>query len=57
MLLQVLLAHPPVLAEGLLRHLDLQVGNHVISVHRVSQVVLHALPSFPRCVRAHNFVW
>ena len=57
MLLQVLLAHPSVLAEGLLRHLDLQVGNQVISVLRVSQVVLHALPSFPRCVRAHNFVW
>ena len=42
MLLQVRFAHPAVLAQGPLRLLgQVQVGNQVISVPRVSQVVLH----------------
>ena len=41
-LLQVRFAHPAVLAQGPLRLLgQVQVGNQVISVPRVSQVVLH----------------
>ena len=40
MLLQIIPAHPPVPAQGL-RFLQLQVGDQVISVPRVSQVVLH----------------
>ena len=40
--LQVRFPHPAVLAQGLLRLFgQLQVGNLIISVHRVSQAVLH----------------
>lgn len=40
--LQIRFPHPAVLAQGLLRLLgQLQVGNLIISVHRVSQAVLH----------------
>ena len=40
--LQVRFPHPAVLAQGLLRlFAQVQVGNQVIAVPRVSQVVLH----------------
>ena len=57
-LLQVRFAHPAVLAQGLLRLLaQAQVGNQVVPVLNVSQVVLHVWHSFPRSWRAHSSGW
>ena len=54
-LLKVLLPHPAVLAQAPLRRFaQLQVGDQVIPVLRVSQAVRHVFQSFPSFSRAHT---
>ena len=56
--LQVRFPHPAVLAQGLHRLLaQAQVGDQVIPVLNVSQIVLHVWHSFPRFWRAHSSGW
>ena len=55
---QVRFPNPAVLAQRLLRLFgQLQVGDQVIAVPRVSQVVFHVWHSFPRSWRAHSSEW